>query len=570
MLTELSIKNLAIIDDMTVSFEGGLNVLTGETGAGKSIIINAVNLILGMRATSKWIRTGESSAEIEACFTINPNTPVARLMEAHDLNPGDGLLIRRIISIQDRHKIYINGRMGTIQMLGDITQNLASISGQHAHQGLLKEEMHLDFLDQYGNLLPLREKIRSLYGDMLPLVASLGKYRDMEQKQAQHLEFLHFQKRDIEKAAVRPREDEELEEKRNKLRHGETLHKTVHHTLSELYTMDGAVFERLSGLQAGLDKAAALDSELQKHAADMTDLVFKIEDMAGALRDYGENISTDSGLLEETEARLDFITKFKRKYAGPSGTLADVEALYQSIVTDLAQVENISAVIRDLEKTILEKQDKLVRQARDLSGKREKTAARLSSMVEKELAGLDMKKTRFRVQVDPVPADGNTPKWLTDGEKALTETGMDKALFMISPNVGEEMKPLSKIASGGELSRVVLALKAILAGVDSVETVVFDEVDAGIGGGVAEKVGEKIKALSAHHQVICITHLPQIAKFGDVHFKIEKSVSKGRTRTGILPLSGDQRIDEMARMLGGQTITEATLAHAREMLDETP
>lgn len=570
MLTELTIKNLAIIDDMTVSFEDGLNVLTGETGAGKSIIINAVNLILGMRATSKWIRTGEANAEIEASFTVTPGTAVARLMESHELSPEDGLVIRRVISDKDRHKIYINGRMGTIQMLADITQNLASISGQHANQGLLREETHLDLLDQFGNLFALREKVKTLYGDLVPLLASLRKYRDMEQKQAQHLEFLQFQKNDIEKAALRPREDEELEEKRNRLRYGEALSQTVHQTLEELYTMDGAVFERLSGLQAGLDKAAALDPELGKLASDMTDLVYKIEDMAGALRDYGETISTDSSLLEETESRLDFLTKFKRKYAGPGGSLADVEALYQSIVKDLAEVENIGTVIKDLETAIGEKQSELLGQARDLSEKRSRTASRLSSLVEKELAGLDMKKTRFEVRVEPVPADGNTPEWLKDGENVLTETGLDRAMFMISPNVGEEMKPLSKIASGGELSRVVLALKAILAGVDSVSTIVFDEVDAGIGGGVAEKVGEKIKALSAHHQVICITHLPQIAKFGDVHFKIEKSVVKGRTRTGIVPLTGDQRVDELARMLGGQTITPATLAHAREMLADTP
>lgn len=566
MLTELSIKNLAIIDDMTVSFNEGLNVLTGETGAGKSIIINAVNLILGNRATSKWIRSGESSAEIEAFFTLRPESAVARTMEDHDLSPDEGLLIRRIISAQDRHKVYINGRMSTIQMLSDITRDLASISGQHAHQGLLKEDQHLDFLDQFANLSPERAKIKDLFSSMLPLLASLKKYRDLERKQAQHMEFLRFQKEDIEKAALVPNEDVELEETRNRLRHGETLRQTTHHALTELYTMDGAVFERLSDVQAQLEKAAGIDPELEKQASDMTELIYKVEDMAGALRDYGEKISTDSHLLEDTEARLDFLNKLKRKYAGANGTLDEVFSLYESITRELAEVENLGDTIAELEETITGNHDTLVSLCRDLTKKRKKAAAKLSSLVEGELAGLDMKKTRFEVRLEPLTADDSTSPFLRDGDRALSETGGDKAVFMISPNVGEDMKPLAKIASGGELSRVVLALKAILAGVDSVETIVFDEVDAGIGGGVAEKVGEKIRALASHHQVLCITHLPQIAKFGHVHMKIEKAVSKGRTRTGIRLLSGDERIDEMARMLGGQTITDATLAHAREML----
>lgn len=567
MLAELSIKNLAIIDDLTVSFSGGLTVLSGETGAGKSIIINAVNLILGNRATSKLIRTGEENAEIEALFTIRKGSPVSRLMEENGFDDSEGLLIRRIISSNDRHKIFINGRMGTIQMLSDITQNLASISGQHAHQGLLKEEQHLLFLDQFGNLLPLKEKVAGLYAGILSLLSSLQKFKAMEQKQAQHMEFLSFQKNDIEQACLLPHEDEDLEEKRQRLRHGETLRQIVAHALQELYQMDGAVFERLSDITKNLDKAVELDSGLAKTAEGMADILYKIEDLSGSLRVYEDQISTDSGLLEETEARLDVLNKIKRKYAGPGGSLADVEALYRGICDELNDVANLSSTIRDIEQKLKVSHGELVVLSRDLSQKRKQVALKLSTLVESQLASLDMKKTRFEVLVSPIPADSNGSEWLSDGANAIADTGQDKAMFMIAPNVGEDMKPLAKIASGGELSRVVLALKAILAGVDSVETVVFDEVDAGIGGGVAEKVGEKIKALAAHHQVICITHLPQIAKFGDQHYKIEKMVTKGRTSTGIVPLSDEQRIYELARMLGGTKLTETTLAHAREMLE---
>ncbi|GAB6096046.1 DNA repair protein RecN [Desulfatiferula olefinivorans] len=569
MLAELSIKNLAIIDDLTVSFSEGLTVLSGETGAGKSIIINAVNLILGNRATARLIRTGRDSAEIEAFFTLPENSPAVRLMTENGFDDREGLLIRRIISANDRHKIFINGRMATMQMLADITQNLAGISGQHAHQSLLREDQHLLFLDQFGNLQSLKDTVAGLHGRITPLLAALAKHRAMELNQARHLEFLRFQKNDIEQAAVTPNEDEVLDEQRTRLRHGEALRRIVIQAVNELYHMDGAIFERLSDIGKNLERAAELDPALTKSAEDVTDLVYRIEDLSARLRDYEGQIGTDSDHLDRIEARLDLLNKLKRKYAGPSGTLADVEALYASIITELDKVENLSTTIGDLERTIEDLHGRLVRAARELSDKRRRAAAELSALIEAELSSLDMARTRFEVQVTPILADETTSSWLKDRDQAIFETGMDKAVFMIAPNVGEDMKPLSRIASGGELSRVILALKAILAGVDSVATIIFDEVDAGIGGAVAEKVGEKIKALSAHHQVICITHLPQIAKFGDHHYKIEKTVVDGRTATGIHPLSETARVDELARMLGGATITDATLAHAREMLLET-
>jgi DNA repair protein RecN (Recombination protein N) len=402
---------------------------------------------------------------------------------------------------------------------------------------------------------------------MQPVLQKLQNYRSLERKQVQHLEFLNFQKNDIENARIVPGEDVELEEKRLRLKHGEQLSTTVNSAVQDLYMAEGAVFERVSGIKRQLDKAMELDPQLKGPAEEITDVLFRIEDLSQALRAYAETVLTDSGQLEEVEARIDFLNKLKRKYGGTNGTLDEVLALYDSICGELREVENLSSAIGDLENRLVELHAELAACAGELSRERKKAALKLASKVEEELAGLGMKKTRFEVQVLPVPADAHTPEWLKAGDAAIGETGMDRAVFMIAPNVGEELKPLSKIASGGELSRVVLALKAILAGVDSVETIVFDEVDAGIGGGVAEKVGEKIKALSVHHQVICITHLPQIAKFGDHHYKIEKNVSQGRTRTRISPLSGDRRVEEMARMLGGATITEKTMEHAREMLE---
>ncbi len=566
MLTELSIKNLAIIDDLSVCFYPGLTVLSGETGAGKSIIINAVNLILGSRATSKLIRTGEENAEIEASFSIRSESPVLQLMAEQGIDDADGLLVRRVISASDRHKITVNGRMATIQMLSDITQNLASISGQHAHQGLLKEEQHLLYLDQFGNLIALKNRVAETFAELAPMIRKLQQFEAMEKKRAQQMEFLNFQKADIENARIEDREDEILEENRLRLKYGETLSRTVEGALEELYLMDGSLSERLGAIKKNLDKSAELDALLKQPTEDLEDVIYRLEDITGTLRRYADTINRDPALLEETEARIDFLNKIKRKYVGDRGTLADVAELYRNICSELKELENISESIGDLEKRIEAKHDELKALCRELSEKRELAAGLLASAVERELGELDMTRTRFGVPLSRIPADSGASPWLTDGDALLTETGMDRTRFIFSPNVGEDMRPLARIASGGELSRVVLALKAILAGVDSVDTVVFDEVDAGIGGRIAEMVGKKIKELAAHHQIICITHLPQIAKYADYHYKIEKTVADGRTCTRIRPLSGDERVPELARMLGGVTITDKTLEHAREML----
>ena len=568
MLTELTIKNLAIIDDLTVSFGPGLTVLSGETGAGKSIIINAVNLILGNRATSKLIRTGEESAEIEALFTLNPGSPVARILESLGFDGNGDLLVRRIISASDRHRIYINGKMATMQMLADITQNLASISGQHANQSLLKEEQHLFWLDQFGNLLDLKNRVAQTYLELTPLIRKLADFEAMEKKRIQQMEFLNFQKNDIENARITDREDEILEEQRLRLKHGETLRQAAQEALNELYLMDGSLSERLAAVSKNLDKASELDSQLKPSSEDLTDILYRIEDITGSLRRYADNLSTDPALLEETEGRIDALNKLKRKYAGDKGSLADVMELYQTICSELEALENLSASMGDLEQQIETKHEELVKLCLDLSAQRNAAAVRFAEAVERELAELDMVKTRFAVPVTQVPAAPGLSSWLKVGDSAIGETGLDQTRFMISPNVGEELRPLARIASGGELSRVVLALKAILAGVDSVETVIFDEVDAGIGGRIAEMVGQKIRVLSGSHQIICITHLPQIAKYADHHYKIEKLVDGGRTRTEIRQIDESDRVEELARMLGGVKITDKTLEHAREMLDE--
>jgi DNA repair protein RecN (Recombination protein N) len=563
MLQELTIRNFAIIDDLHVNFSEGLSILSGETGAGKSIILNAVNLLLGSRASAELVRTGNESAELEALFRIAPSSDVAKLMTAHEFNIEDGLIVRRIISRSDSNRVYINGRLATIQVLNSITENLASISGQHAHQGLLKEDQHLLILDQFGGLLSLRQKLNDGYHEILPMIDKLNTLMAIREQQAEHLELLEFQKKEITQTGIIPGEDRELEQEKMRLKNAATLYQSIFGSINELYGAEGSVVERISEVKKNLEKAAQIDSQLSATAESLAESAYHIEDLVAGLRRYLNIIQLDDKRLEAVEERLDTLNKLKRKYGG---SLEAVLKKLESIEQDLSGVENITEKISALEQRLSELHRRLADLSLQLSEKRKKTATSLAQKVIDELASLKMSPADFRALLQTVQADQKTNPHLVSETNVITEFGIDRATFLIAPNVGEELKPLTSIASGGELSRVVLALKAILARSDSVETVVFDEVDAGIGGSVAEVVGRKLSQLARHHQVICITHLPQIAKFADHHFRISKHVSNGRTRTAITPLSTEDRYKEIARMLGGEKITQATLDHAKEML----
>jgi DNA repair protein RecN (Recombination protein N) len=376
------------------------------------------------------------------------------------------------------------------------------------------------------------------------------------------VELLLFQKQEIETIAPMPREDEELEQERIRLKNVTQLYQTVFDGLNDLYDAPGSIFERLSDFSRKIQEARSLDGALSPSADAVEGSLFGIEDAIGQLRQYLQSLELNDTRLEAVETRLDLLTKLKRKYGGD---LDAVLAKLSDIEAALTGMDNLGDDIETCRKEIEAIHNQLAVAARAISEKRKKSAASLASKVEAELAELKMSGTRFRVGLDQHPATEESPFLAVDGY-AVDETGIDQAVFMIAPNTGEDLKPLATIASGGELSRVVLALKAILARSDLLETVVFDEVDAGIGGGVAEMVGKKLARLAAYHQILCITHLPQIAKFGEHHFKINKKVADGRTNTRITPLKDKERVDELARMLGGETVTPATLAHARELL----
>jgi len=564
MLQELSIRNFALIDDLHISFSEGLTVLSGETGAGKSMIVNAVNLLLGSRVSSKMIRTGAKSAELEALFRIEPNSHNALVLETHGVECTEELVIRRIISGNDRHRIFINGRIATIQLLTAVTESLASISGQHEHQNLLKEDQHLLILDQFAGLLPHRESVCRSFHEMLPLIRNLNDLLARKELQAERTALVEFQKQEITRAAVSPGEDNVLENERLRLKNSQTLYQAVHQSIEELYGAEGAVIGQLVSLARRLEKAGSLDAELANHAKKITDIGFQVEDVTQELKSYLSRLEMDERRLDGIEERLDLLHKLKRKYGG---SLEAVLKHLDSINAELFKLENLADMIEEVENKISDFYRRLTASAESLSESRKKAAVSLAKKVEQELSTLKMPETKFSIFIEPIIAEKQTDVRQRIGDIAIQESGIDRATFMIATNVGEQVKPLASIASGGELSRVVLALKAILAVSESTETLIFDEVDAGIGGGVAEVIGRKLADLAKYHQVICITHLPQIAKFADHHLRISKHVSSGRTTTAILPLDRQQRVEEIARMLGGEKITRTTRQHAMEMLD---
>ncbi len=564
MLRELSIKNFAIIDDLRICFSEGFTILSGETGAGKSIILNAVNLLLGSRATSAFVRTGAETAELEALFDIAADSKVAAILTENGMDSSE-LIIRRIVARNNRHRIYINNRLSTGGLLNALTENLASISGQHAHQGLLDEQQHLLILDRFGNLIPLREKVRVCFQEIQPLIRELADLHDLKTRQAEKIDTLEFQKKEILEAEIRPGEEAELERELLLLKNGEVLYQAVHGGIEELYSAQNAIVERLVEVKKQIEKACQIDPGLRPKAESIADAAFQIEDIVDGLRSYLNGIRIDERRPEAVDERLNILRRLSRKYGGsPDAVLAHLKKVEE----ELAGIENLEERISGAESRLIDQHKKLADLALRLSEKRRKTAKILAGKVEKELESLKMSDTRFEIFLRSIPVSENTASWLSLDGGAITETGIDRAAFMIAPNIGEELKPLAHIASGGELSRVVLALKVILAETESVETVIFDEVDAGIGGGVAEIVGRKIAELAHFHQVICITHLPQIARFGNHHFQIAKKVSGGRTRTFITHLKEEERIQEIARMLGGVKMTQATLDHALEMFQE--
>ncbi len=554
MLQELRIKNFAIIDELNLSFSKGLNILSGETGAGKSIILNAVHLLLGDKATEEWIRSSEEEASVEAIFDISGNAEVKkRLKDKVSHLQGEGeensLLIRRVISRSGRGKVFINGSLATLGVLSEAGEGLLSIYGQHEHQSLQRVETHVDILDEFGALFGLREEFQQQYQEFVSLSEEVERIRAEKERSSKERELMAFQSREIEASRIQPGEEESLKEERGILHHAKKLMDFAHRSEEMIYTEEGSAIERIQRIISQGREMIAIDPSLSQPLKALESTLIQLEDITLALRDYSRRVEINPLRLEEIENRLEEIDRLKRKYGSTIKEILSfqhrTEEALKSLTSDEERLSQLESRLNPLRQTV----DGL---ARKLSNGRKKVALELKKSVEKELSSLGMKKTVFEIHMNPLP---------------LSLKGVDGVEFLISPNVGEEVKPLAKIASGGELSRMMLAMKRILAKVGGRQVLIFDEVDSGIGGAMAEVVGKKLRELSLHHQVICVTHLPQIASFADQHHSVKKEVKAGRTLTLVDRLDREAIVDEIARMLGGVKVTEKTKAHAKEMIE---
>jgi DNA repair protein RecN (Recombination protein N) len=550
MLTDLIIKYFAIIDELHVSFRPGLNMLTGETGAGKSIIIDAVNLILGGRASSDVIRTGEEDAVVECLFDVADHEDIRKKLAESGIETDVELIIKRIVSRSGRNRVFMNGGMATTSLLGDIAPLLVNIYGQHESQTLLRPENHLALLDGFAGIVPLRERYARLHEEYRKTAEELRLLEADEREAFRRIDLLSFQSKEIAEAALLPGEDVELLEERQRLLYGEKLIRATAGAYDALYDGDGALLGVLRSIIAEVEEAGSVDATLAEFSARLNESYLSLEDTALSLRDYGARLEADPGRLQEVDDRLDLIYRLKKKYFP---TIEGILTFKAEVDAELEAFAHRGERHTELEETLPRLELSLREVGRELTRQRRAASIRLKTAMETELHELAMKNAHFDVA-------------FTSYEEPRA-TGMERVEFLFSPNPGEAPKPLARIASGGELSRLMLAMKQIHPESD-VPSLIFDEVDTGIGGAVSAMVGKKLKRVSCNQQVLCITHHPQVAAFADHHFKVNKTSESGRTRTTVDLLSDEKRVLEIARMLSGAKITEKTLEHAREMRED--
>ena len=540
MLRFLSIKSLAVIEAAEVKFGPGLNVLTGETGAGKSILVEAVGLLLGGRASGDLVRTGEEVATVEAIFESG----------------GEEIIVRREITAHGRSRAFINGSLATAAGLKELAARLVELHGQHEHQTLLDPSTHLTVVDAYGALDSLLAPVAAAFTAMHEVEAERARVRRAAADRQSRQELVEFQLAELDRAELKSTdtgEDVELLALKQVLSSAERVERLCTESYAALYERDDAILAGLGGVWRRVAELAALDPRFQPYLEARDGIKSQLEDLALFLRRYADGIEASPERLRQIEDRLALLERLKRKH-GP--TLADAIIRRDGLRRELQDLRQSDERLAELDRAHSTARDVYIREAGTLSAARRKTATTLSAALVAALAELAMGEARFEVRFD----EGQMP------ETSWGPTGFDAAEFFLSANPGEDLRPLARIVSGGELSRVMLAIKT-LAG-RGAGGLIFDEVDAGIGGRVADVVGRKLRALGSSFQVLCITHLPQIASCADVHFQIEKRVEGGRTHTAVRRLDDEGRVDELGRMLGGASVTDALRASAREMLAE--
>lgn len=548
MLRSLRIKGFAIIDEITLDFHNGFTVFTGETGAGKSILVDALSLTIGGRASADAVRDGDDEAVVEAIFEDIKDSDLIERMAGYGIDAeGDEIIIRRNISRNGKSRIYINGVLSTLSMLEEIGSGLVDIHGQHEHQNLLKREMHLSYLDAFGNLLNLKNKVKERYQYLDRSRSRLSKLEEDAGKKKEREEFFRYQVAEIKSAGLKAGEERELSLEREILSHSKRLTALSDEAYCLLYENEAAILSELRKVEENLDEISGIDPGMVEALELVRSSRVNLKEASEFLRGFRDDVRYDPDRLEKIEERLYLIERLKKKYGQ---SVEEIIACQSRIEKELEALEYSDQEIAVLREEVEQVSKEVEGYAGELSKLREKASKDLEKEVMRELSLLQMGKMRFVVSIEKAP---------------LSRTGMNSVEFLIA-NMNEEPKGLTRVASGGELSRLMLAIKCRLSSTDGVQTMIFDEVDTGIGGRVAEEVGRRLKYLAKDHQVCCVTHLPQIAAIADTHYAVEKKIAGDRVVARVRKLNEEERIEEIGRMLGGKDTTRTALKYAEEMI----
>ncbi|NOX18438.1 MAG: DNA repair protein RecN [Chlorobi bacterium] len=566
MLQTLFIKDYAIIDELTIEFGAGLNVITGETGAGKSILVDSLGLILGERSSTEAIRRGAKKTIVEAVFEIDSFKKIKNILDEEEIETNAELIIRREVNLKGNSRAFANDSPITINKLKEIGAALVDLHGQHEHQSLLYKENHIQLLDEFcgfeKELEEFAEKIKTLESKR----SELKKLLRSEKESADKIELYKFQAEEIDAVSPTKGEDEKLENRLKKLENAEYLATITAELYERLYEGEGSTFDSLQSVQTILEKLLSVDGEFKNAAEEFENILTQLGDVSDFLRRYCDSIEIDSEELESARERLSSINLLKKKYGGSVDALISYR---EKIEKEIESEENLEENINALKEEIKRLGKELGALAANLSKKRKAAAKEVEREVVENLKELGVGHAKFEIRIEPLEAAPDEGGTIPHGGKAYkyTPRGFDAVEFFISTNVGETVKPLAKTASGGEISRVMLALKSVMAKRDKLPLLIFDEIDVGISGQIARKVGRALKNLSAMHQIIAITHLPQIASFGNHHYSVLKIEKEGRTVTAVKKLDDDGRIGEVAKLMSGDKLTETTLNNARELLN---
>lgn len=569
MLKSLSIKNYALIESVEAEFESGLNILTGETGAGKSIIIDALSLILGERASTDVVRKGTDKAIVEGIFGLSGNKKVKSLLEENEIEVQDDLILRRDISAKGQSRCFVNDTPVPLTLMKTIGDHLVDLHGQHEHQSLLRAETHIDQLDEFGGLEGLIEEYQQPYHRLTSLFSDLRELTHKERELKEKRDLYDFQIKEIDAVDPHAGEESELENELRILENSEKLFEATSQLYQSLYEGEQSAYDVLVKARNQLEDLTAIDTAFEDSKNECASATAIIGELTKFIQNYNSKIEFNPERLEEIRNRLGQITLLKKKYGG---TLEAVIAHREKIGKEFSFAENFEEAMKLLNEQINTERKLCSAAAQRLSTKRRELVSTLSKSVCAELAKLGIPNAQFDVKVENklIAKDNGAAQFayvkLGKDFYEATPSGIDEVEFYLSSNVGEDVKPLVKVASGGEISRIMLALKTILAKADRLPLLVFDEIDVGISGRIAQAVGKSLKSLSEFHQIISITHLPQIAGFADYHFAVEKVENKQRTTSSIKKLNEDEHVHEVARLLSGEEVTEASLSGARELI----